>query len=186
MSAPNITQLLARWADGDRSAFDRLLPVLYDDLLAIARNHLVRERADHTLNTQALVHESYLNLVGGADVRWRDRGHFFAVASRAMRHVLIDHARKKKTEKRGGDRVKVTLDENVSVGSEGLDRLLAIDAALHGLEEHDERLARVVECRFFGGLNADETARALGVSLRTVERDWTRARAYLKQALGQP
>lgn len=185
MSAPSdVTQLLVDWNDGDAGAFDRLLPIIYDDLRSIARNHLARERANHTLNTQALVHESYINLVDGARVGWRDRGHFFAVASRAMRHVLIDHARRRKADKRGGGQAAVTLDDGqIGVAPEALDRLLAIDEALRELEAHDERLARVVECRFFAGLTSQETADALEISLRTVERDWTRARAYLKRAL---
>lgn len=188
MSAPaDVTQLLANWGDGDQDAFSRLLPIIYDSLQAIAHNHLARERADHTLNTQALVHESYINLVDGARVGWRDRGHFFAVASRAMRHVLIDHARRRNAQKRGGDRVAVTLEEAVGARSEvdGFDRMLAVDEALKSLESHDERLARVVECRYFAGLTAKESAEALDVSLRTVERDWTRARAYLKRALAE-
>ena len=183
-AAADVTRLLSDWSDGDREAFNRLLPIVYEDLRSIAHNHLARERADHTLNTQGLVHESYLNLVDGARVGWRDRGHFFAVASRAMRHVLIDHARRKKAEKRGGGSVPVTLNEQVVADDAQFDRLIAIDQALNRLEEHDPRLARVVECRFFAGLSATETAAAIGTSLRTVERDWTRARAYLKRALG--
>ena len=185
-SAPtDVTRLLSDWSGGDREAFDRLLPVVYEQLRSIAHNHLTRERADHTLNTHGLVHESYINLVDGARVGWRDRGHFFAVASRAMRHVLIDHARKKAAEKRGGGSAPVTLNEQVVADGVRFDRLLAIDQALNRLEEHDPRLARVVECRFFAGLTGQETADATGTSLRTVERDWTRARAYLKRELGE-
>ena len=184
MSAPkNVTALLVDWSAGDRESFDRLFPVVYGDLERIARRHLIRERNDHTLNTQALVHESYMNLVDGAQVDWKDRSHFYAMASRAMRHILIDHARKKRALKRGGDHVAITLDEHAGAEVNTLDRLLALDDALTALEERDERLARVVECKFFAGLTSQEAADALGISLRTVERDWRRARAYLRQAL---
>ncbi len=180
-----VTQLLADWSAGDQAAFDRLFPIVYDDLSAIAHGKLARNEPGHTLSTQALVHESYIKLVDGAKVGWRDRSHFFAVAGRAMRQVLIDHARKRKASKRGGGQRPVTFDESVGQGATvaSLDRLLAIDEALRALETHDERLARVVECRYFAGLTAEETAEATGSSLRTVERDWRRARAYLKQAL---
>lgn len=184
MSAPqNVTALLVDWSDGDRESFDRLFPVVYGDLERIARRHLLKERQDHTLNTQALVHESYLNLVDGAQVRWKDRSHFYAMASRAMRHILIDHARRKRALKRGGDQVAVTLGDSAGAEATTLDRILALDEALSALEERDERLARVVECKFFAGLKSQEAADALGISLRTVERDWRRARAYLRQAL---
>lgn len=186
MSAPEpVTQILAEWGAGDAAAFDRLFPIVYDDLSAIAHGKLARSRPGHTLNTQALVHESYIKLIDGSKVGWRDRSHFFAVAGRAMRQVLIDHARKWKAGKRGGGQRPVTFDESVGPGAPGarLDQLLAVDEALRALEAHDERLARVVECRYFAGLTAAETAEAMGSSLRTVERDWTRARAYLKDAL---
>ena len=186
---PEVTRLLSEWRSGDTSALHRLLPIVYDDLQAIAHNQLARERANHTLDTKALVHESYVNLVEGADVGWRDRGHFFAVASRAMRHVLIDYARRRNAEKRGGGRVAVTLDERLDLeyDERRWEDLLALDEALEALERHDERLARVVECRYFAGLTAAETAEALAMSQRTVERNWTRARAHLKRTLeGEP
>ncbi len=180
----DVTELLREWSRGDEEALDRLLPLVYENLEAIAHRQLARERKDHTLNTQALVHESYLGLVN-AKVGWRDRGHFLAVASRAMRQVLIDHARRRKAGKRGSGLVPITLNETTDRPANVTDDelLLAIDEALQGLERHDPRLARVVECRFFAGLTARETGEALGVSLRTVERDWTRARAYLKREL---
>lgn len=179
----DVTALLIDWSDGNRDSFNRLFPVVYGDLERIARRHLHRERSNHTLNTQALVHESYVNLVDGAQVRWKDRSHFYAMASRAMRHILIDHARRKRALKRGGHQLAVTLGEAAGAETTTLDRLLALDEALTALEERDERLARVVECKFFAGLKSQETADALGISLRTVERDWRRARAYLRQAL---
>lgn len=180
-----VTQLLAAWGSGDQAAFDRLFPIVYDDLSAIAHSKLSRNEPGHTLNTQALVHESYMKLVDAASVGWRDRSHFFAVAGRAMRQVLIDHARRRKADKRGGGVHPVTFNEEMGQGGQdlGLHRLLAIDEALRSLEVHDPRLARVVECRYFAGLTAAETAEATGLSLRTVERDWRRARAYLKEAL---
>ncbi len=180
-----VTQMLVAWNAGDQAAFDRLFPIVYKDLSAIARGKLARNRPGHTLSTQALVHESYLKLVDASRVGWRDRSHFFAVAGRAMRQVLIDHARRRKAGKRGGGDRPVTFDEGAGhgVSGESLDRLLAVDRALRALEVKDERLARVVECRYFAGLTSKETAEALGTSVRTVERDWARARAYLKQAL---
>lgn len=180
-----VTRLLEDWSAGDHAAFDRLFPIIYEDLSAIAHRKLARDEPGHTLNTQALVHESYIKLVDGSSVGWRDRSHFFAVAGRAMRQVLIDHARKRKATKRGGGERAVTFDESSGQGATGqsLDRWLAIDEALRRLEAKDERLARVVECRYFAGLTAKETAGAMGASVRTVERDWTRARAYLKQEL---
>ena len=183
-ASADVTQLLVAWSGGDRTALDRLLPIVYDDLSGIARMRLAREHPDHTLNTQALVHQSYINLVDRAQVGWRDRGHFFAVASRAMRRVLIDHARRRRSEKRGGGLTPLTLDEGIGATVDGLDLWLMIDEALTALEENDPRLARVVECRYFAGLSVPETAEALGISDRTVERDWKRARAYLKRALG--
>ena len=188
-----VTQLLAQWRAGDRDALDRLIPLVYDDLRRIARLHLSRERPDHTLDTSALVHESYLQLVGRQEADWQDRAHFFAVASTAMRHILVDYARRKRASKRGGgDRVRVSL-EDVGPAADPLadpltDRhaedLILLDQVLTRLGERDPRLVQVVECRYFGGMPVRDTAEALGVSTRTVERDWTRAKAYLYQALG--
>ena len=180
-----ITRLLNDWSTGNSGALHRLVDVIYADLEGIARRHLRRERPDHTLSTQALVHESYLNLADGAEVGWRDRGHFFAVASRAMRRILIDHARRRLTEKRGGGQVVVTLQDGDGASAFTPDRVLALEEALCGLEEKDAQLARVVECRFFAGLTVGETAEALNQSRRTVERNWTRAKAYLLEALGE-
>jgi RNA polymerase sigma factor (TIGR02999 family) len=176
----SVEQLLAAYQNGDESAFDRLISLLYDDLLQVARRHLRGERSGHTLSTTALVHEAYLRLAGDAGGEWRDRAQFLAFVSRAMRHVLVDHARRRGAGKRGGGRVQVTLrtDVGAAVEEQTID-LLALDHALDRLADRDPRLARVVECRFFGGMTAEETAEALGISLRTVERDWMRARAYL-------
>lgn len=178
-----VTQLLIAYRDGDREAFDRLVPMVYDDLRRIARRQLRRGGAGHTLDTTGLVHEAYLKLVDPAKVDWQDRGHFLAVSARAMRQVIIGYARKRSAEKRGGGERPVTLDEAQIAIDEQADRLLALDRALERLGERDERLARVVECRFFAGLSEEETAQALGVSLRTAQRDWMRARAWLKEEL---
>lgn len=179
-----VTQLLIAYRDGDREAFDRLVPMVYDDLRRIARRQLRRGgRPGHTLDTTGLVHEAYLKLVDPAKVDWQDRGHFLAVSARAMRQVIIGYARKRSAEKRGGGERPVTLDEAQIAIDDQAERLLALDRALERLGERDERLARVVECRFFAGLSEEETAQALGVSLRTAQRDWMRARAWLKEEL---
>lgn len=178
-----VTQLLIAYRDGDRDAFDRLVPLIYDDLRRIARRQLRRGRPGQTLNTTGLVHEAYLKLVDPAKVDWQDRGHFLAVSARAMRQVIIGYARKRSAGKRGGGERPVTLDEAQIAVDDQADRLLALDRALERLGQHDERLVKVVECRFFAGLSEQETAQALGVSLRTAQRDWMRARAWLKEEL---
>jgi RNA polymerase sigma factor (TIGR02999 family) len=183
-SSGPVTQLLLDYRRGDQQAFDRLFPLVYEELRRIARRLLRGERAHHTLGTTALVHECYLNLVDRSQCSFNDRSHFLAVAARAMRHLLIDYARRRGAQKRGGNRHRVTLDQTVlSVDDQAAD-LLAIDQALDALAERDPRMGQVVECRFFGGLTLEETASALGVSVRTVQRDWTRAKAYLHRALG--
>lgn len=178
-----ITRLLEACSSGERDAFDRLIPLVYGDLRAIAHGRLVSERPDHTLNTTAIVHEAYIKLVDQATATWRDRAHFFAVAARVMRHILIDHARERTAEKRGGGALHLPLDERLAGAEPRLVELLALDEALSRLGERDARLERVVECRFFGGMSMEETAESLGSSLRTTERDWKRARTYLYQAL---
>lgn len=182
-SQNEITELLHACSNGERSAFDRLIPLVYDDLRAIAHNRLLAERPDHTLNTTGIVHDAYLNLVNQATATWRDRAHFFAVSSKVIRNLLIDHARTRKAAKRGGGAVHVPLAEHLEGKGPGTVDLLALDEALADLGTKDERLERLVECRFFGGMTMEEVAETLGVSLRTVERDWRRARAYLYQAL---
>jgi RNA polymerase sigma factor (TIGR02999 family) len=181
--AQPVTELLRDYREGNEEAFDRLFPLVYDELRRIAHHLLKRERADHTFSTTALVHECYLNLADRTQCSFQDRAHFFAIAARAMRHLLIDYARKRNAQKRGGDRQRVTLDqEMVSVEEQAAD-LLALDHALDQLSDRSPRMGRIVECRFFGGLTVQETAEALGVSSRTVQRDWTRAKAYLHRAL---
>ncbi len=177
-----VTRLLRECADGRDAAFDDLIEVVYGDLRRIAHRSLRGERAGHTLDTTALVHEAYLRLVPEDEASWRDRAHFFAVASRVIRHVLIDYARQRKTAKRDGG-VRVPLREDMAPSDPvGVD-FVALDEALERLAEHDERLVRIVECRFFGGMTIEETASVLDVSPRTVDRGWARARTYLYRDL---
>lgn len=180
-----LTRLLSACSDGEEEAFDRLIPLVYADLKAIAHRRLRSERAGHTLDTTAVVHEAYLQLINQATATWRDRAHFFAVASRVIRHVLIDYARRRDAAKRGGGRLQVPLREAMTGHEPRTVDILALDEALTELAEHDERMARVVECRFFGGMTMAETAAAVDVSQRTAERDWTRARAHLYRMLDQ-
>jgi RNA polymerase sigma factor (TIGR02999 family) len=180
----SITGLLLAWRAGEADALDRMFPLVYDELLGIAHGQLGRERPGHTLDTTALVHEAYLRLVDQTRVQWTDRSHFFAIAAQAMRRILVDYARRSRAEKRGGAPARVSLSDAMLVTDEGVDMLIAVDEALSRLAEIDERLSRVVECRFFGGLSEAETAEALGVTTRTVRRDWTKARGWLHLALG--
>lgn len=179
-----ITRLLSEWSDGDEAARDRLMSLVYDDLKAIAHRQIQLERTGHTLRTTALVHEAYLRLVETSEVDWHDRAHFFAVASRVMRHVLVDYARARDAEKRGGGAVRVTLATETAAEEQPVLEILALEEALSELARRSPRLERVVECRFFGGMTVRETAAALDVSGRTVKRDWRKARAYLYRAVG--
>lgn len=179
----DITRLLDAHSNGDEQALNRLMPVLYDELYRIAHGRLKGERPDHTLNTTALVHETYLKLSSFNRIDWQNRDHFFAIASQCMRNILVDYANRRKAKKRGAGAAVVSLDEQ-QIGTEiPIDELLTIHDALSRLEELDERLARVVECRFFGGMSIEETANALRVSPATVSRDWTMARAWLSREL---
>ncbi len=180
-----VTGLLRAWREGRADALDELMPLVYDQLRVIAARHLARERADHTLSTTALVHEAYLHLVDQAAVDWQDRVHFYAIASRTMRRVLVWHARHHAARKRDGGR-KVALEAAFEVGKDdgsAFADLVALNEALERLEAIDSRLCRVVECRFFGGLDVPETATVLQVSTATVKRDWQAARAWLRLAL---
>ena len=181
----DVTRMLQEWSAGDGRAADRLVPLLYEQLREIAHRHLRKESSGHTVNTTALVHEAYLGMVDQTRASWNDRAHFLAASSRAMRHILIDYARRRKSQKRGGDQIRVPLHDGMaSVAAEGLD-LLALDEALDALAERDEQMARLVECRFFGGMNVEETAEALGISSRSVKRIWARARVHLYKALDE-
>lgn len=179
----DITRLLSAWGSGDQAALDRLVALVYDELSRLASRALRGQRVGHTLTTHALVHESYLNLVVRSVGESKSRAHFFALASKVMRRVLIDHARHRRAQKRGGDQVHVTLGSAAAATTPDFEQLLDLEAALTALAKKDERLAEVVECRFFGGMTVDETAEALDISRRTVEREWTRAKAYLYRAL---
>jgi len=177
-----ITQLLAAYRAGDAAALDRLLPLVYDDLRRSARRQL-RRRPAQGLQTTSLVHEAYLRLADQSRPGWRDRHHFQAVAALAMRHVLIDLARKRAAQKRGADPVRVALDEEGVAAPSRVVDVLAVDEALRNLAALSERLAKVVELRFFGGLTLDEAAEVLGISPITAKRDWRKARAFLYDAL---
>lgn len=183
--ASEITQLLQRHHRGDRAAFDHLVPMVYERLRIIARGQLARAggRRDRTLDTTALVQEAYLQLVGEHGVDWQDRAHFFAICARAMRRILVDDARRRQAAKRGGGVADLTLQPDLVAVDSQAELVLAVDEALQGLAAFNERLARVVECRYFAGLTEEETALALDSSLRTVQRDWMRARAWLLKAL---
>ncbi|MEJ7575569.1 MAG: sigma-70 family RNA polymerase sigma factor [Pyrinomonadaceae bacterium] len=182
--ASEITRMLREWSDGKPEALDKLLPLVYDELHRQAASFLRKERPGHTLQTTALIHEAYLKLINRRDVDWQSRTHFFAVAAQAMRRILVDYARAKHREKRGGDNVKLSLEDATLVTSKekGVD-LIALDEALNKLGERDEQQARVVELRYFSGLSLEETAEALHVSRATVARDWEAARAWLHREL---
>lgn len=180
----DITQALLDLSGGDRAAMDRLLPLVYEQLRQLARRALRRERPNHTLSPTGLVHEAYLKLVQLDRIGWQGRAHFFAVSARAMRQILISHARARKADKRGAGAEHVPIDSVLVAAQERPGELVALDDALTRLEALSERQARVVECRFFAGMGVDETAEALGVSPATVKREWTAARAWLTRAMG--
>lgn len=178
-SPQEMTDLLAAWSDGDREALDRLLPLVERELHRLAHHYMSRERPDHTLQTGALVNEAYLKLVDQTRVRWQNRAHFFAIAAQTMRRILIDHARRRRYDKRGGGARPLPLDEAAHVTDERAAELVALDDALKLLQDVDERKASVVELRYFGGLSVEEVAEVLKVSPDTVGREWRRARAFL-------
>lgn len=178
------TQLLLAWRAGDRHALDQMLPLVYEELHRLATSYLARERADHTLQPTALVHEAYLRLINQREVDWRNRAQFLGVAASLMRRILVNHARDRAAAKRPGDRERVSLSL-VEVPSGGPDvDVIALEDALERLAALDERKAKVVELRFYGGLTSDEVAEVLGVSRATVEREWSFSRAWLFDALG--
>jgi RNA polymerase sigma factor (TIGR02999 family) len=182
LPAPRLTHLLVAWARGEKDALEQLTPLVYGELRCLAQWHLMRERRGHTLQATALVNEAYLRLVDIDRVQWQDRAHFFAMAARQMRRILIDAARARGNQKRGGDVLKVSLTQGLGVPDRAED-LIALDEALEALGEIDERRARVVEMRFFGGLSVDEVAEVLKVSPDTVKRDWKLAKAWLGREL---
>jgi RNA polymerase sigma factor (TIGR02999 family) len=178
-SPKNVTELLIAWGDGNKQALDLLMPIVFDELRRQAAGYLRRERAGHTLQTTALVNEAYLRLVDQDKVRWQNRAHFFGISAQLMRRILVDHARAKHRAKRGGADLRVTLDEATAVARDREIDLVALDEALDRLAKIDLQQSRVVELRFFSGLNVEETAEVLRISPATVKRDWSVAKAWL-------
>jgi RNA polymerase sigma factor (TIGR02999 family) len=179
----DITQLLAKWSDGNQSALDELYPLVYDELHRLARRYMSRERKGHTLQTTALINEAYVRLVDQRNVHWANRSHFFAISAQIMRRILIDHARRNAYAKRGGGAQQVSLEEVAAVTPDPGRALVRLDEALKSLAERDPRRSQVVELRYFGGLNNEEIAGVLKISENTVTRDWNMARAWLYQQL---
>jgi RNA polymerase sigma factor (TIGR02999 family) len=183
LSQIGVTELLVDWSKGDQEALNKLIPLVYDELHKLASRYLRRERPDHTLQTTALVHEAYLKLVDQRDANWQNRVQFFAVASQLMRRILVDYARRHRASKRGGSYYKITLDEALVSSGDKDAELLALDEALDRLAAIDPRQSRVAELRIFGGLTLEETARALDISPRTVRREWSMAKAWLRKEI---
>lgn len=181
-TSTDVTQLLRAWRDGDKSALDRLTPIVYDHLRRLARRHLLAERAGHSLQPTALVNEAYMRLVDYKRMQWQDRAHFFAVSAQLMRRILVEHARRR-NQKRGGGMRQVSLDQIPEVGFARSKDVIALDEALNELARMDPRKAQVVELRYFAGLSVAETAEALSISVPTVMRDWSSAKAWLYREL---
>jgi len=182
-NAPNdVTKLLKDWNAGDQSALDRLMPLVYDELHRLAHQHMRRERPGHMLQTSALLNEAYMRLVDESQIPWENRAHFFGIAARLMRQILVDEARRRNYAKRGGGTIQVPLDE-AKLQTQSVN-IVALDDAMKALEKSDERKSRIVELRFFGGLSIEETAQVLNVSPGTVMRDWTFTRAWLRKEMG--
>jgi RNA polymerase sigma factor (TIGR02999 family) len=182
-SPDEVTRMLIEWSNGERGALDKLIPLVYGELRQIAAGVLRRERPDHTLQPTALVHEAYLRLIDQRNVNWQNRAHFFAIAAQAMRRIIVDHARRHNAVKRGGDNLRVELDEAQSQpGPLDVD-VLKLDDALTALAAFDPQQSRIVELRFFGGLSIEETAEVIGISPATVKRDWSMAKAWLHREM---
>jgi RNA polymerase sigma factor (TIGR02999 family) len=184
-SPKQVTELLVAWGNGDPHALEELMPLVYRELRRLAHGRLGRERADHTLQTTALVHEAYLRLVDQQEANWQNRAQFFAVAAQMMRRILVDYARARQYGKRGGDAQNVELDEAMVVSRDRATAVVALDELLMSLAELDPRMSRVVELRFFGGMTVEETAEILRISPGTVKRDWTLAKAWLQREMTQ-
>jgi RNA polymerase sigma factor (TIGR02999 family) len=188
MEAPpkrDVTELLSRWTNGDREALDALVPVVYGELRRMAARYLRRERAGHTLQPTALVHEAFLKLIDQRDVHWQSRAHFFGVSAQLMRRILVDHARERAAGKRGGGCQHVALDNAFAISASNQIDIIAVDDALHRLASVDPDQVRLVELRFFAGLTIDETAEVLGWSSASVKREWTVAKAWLQRELSE-
>lgn len=179
----SVSQLLQRWNDGDKAALDQLMPLVYSELRRMARRYMWQQPSNHTLQTTALIHEAYLRLVRQEEKQWESRAHFFGVAAQAMRHILVDYARARRADKRGGDVRVVSLEEAAIVSQERAAELVALDDALAELARLSPRQSRVVELRYFGGLSVTETAEVLKVSSDTVTRDWNYAKAWLHREI---
>jgi len=182
-SSSQINQLLHDWSNGDQTALEKLTPLVYEELRRLAHAYLRRERADQTLQTTALVHEAYLRLLEYKKIHWKERGHFFAIAAQLMRRILVEHARARNRLKRGGAQVKLLVNDVVAVSENRMDELLALDEALTRLATNDARKEKVVELRCFGGLENEEIAQVLHISVNTVMRDWKLAQAWLRREL---
>lgn len=180
-----MTRLLQDWSKGDQAALANLMPLVYNELRHLASRYLRRERAGHTLQTTALVHEAYLRLIDQNQVTWQNRAHFFGVAAQMMRRILVDHAREQHAEKRGGGAPRLSLDEAIGLAGERGVNLIALDDALSALAAIDPQQSRIVELRFFGGLTVEETAEVLGVSPATVKREWSMAKAWLHREISK-
>ena len=179
-----VTQLLLAWSHGDKAALDRLIPLVSTELHRLAHHYMRRERAGHTLQTTALVNEAYVRLVDASRVEWRDRAHFFAVSANLMRRILVDFARKRRYQKRGGGAVMIALDEDDIPSPQPGPDIVALDAALEALAAFDPRASTIVELRFFGGLTVEEAAEVVAVSPRTIKREWAAAKAWLLGEMG--
>ena len=184
-TSTQVTELLLRWSEGDVDAREQLVPLVYDELRRLARHYLAAQRNNHTLQSTALVHEAYLRLIEHKSVRWDNRVHFFAVAAQLMRRILVDHARMKHAQKRGGNCMTLQLDEEVASSGQREVNLVALDDALDSLAKLDKRQCRLVELRFFGGLSIDEASRALEISPATVKREWATARLWLLREMSR-
>lgn len=180
----DVTQILSAVRAGDKQAADRLLEIVYEQLRPLARKDMAGERPDHTLGATALVHEAYIKLIGNQEIQWQNRAHFFASAAEAMRRILIDRARLRGRVKRGGDRKRIPLKGVDLAAEQDLSEILALDEALQRLQTQDTRMHEIVMLRFYAGLSIEETAELMGISVRTVKRDWTCARAWLHHAMG--
>jgi RNA polymerase sigma factor (TIGR02999 family) len=186
LESPDVTQLLKDWSGGDEAAADRLMPLVHEELRRLAHQYMRRENPGHTLQTSALVNEAYLRLVDQSKIQWESRAHFFGIAARLMRQILVDQARRKNFAKRGGGAIRVSLDSANAVAQEQSANVMALDEALKTLEQTDPRKSQIVELRFFGGMSIEETAQALKVSPGTVMREWTFARAWLRNEMSRP
>lgn len=182
----DVTKLLLDWGNGDKAALDELTPILYDELRRLANSYLRHQRSDHTLQATALVHEAYLKLADQSQLQWQNRAHFFGIAARVMRHILVDHSRQHNAAKRGGGAVKLELDEGLVGSQEKTADVVALDDALQALAQLDARKSQIVELRFFGGLSVEETAEVMGLSVATIGREMRLAQAWLHREMTGP